>query len=379
MYMNLSSVMWLAKPKALSKSSTANDAVLAEIMANIDEKQYRPVTKPPWVRLRMLWFIPKVLWWLRRSFWNLLQAILFPERARRAYQQKVDAYETEVTENLDYGLPFEEFRRRYTACMARLMFDVTMPALLAGLMSAEFVVRRDSVEAKGLTEKLKVGFTGNVVVEMGIALFHLAKLLDRSDFEDLSQLAERIKNRRISAEFLRAWDAFLARFGWRGPLEMDLASPRYADDPGLALRQISFMAGDDEGFDPEAAHACYVEERRRAYDELMSRSGWFRRILLRRIHKIIEHFAGTRDSPKHYVVLFNYALRKRALIEGRRLVRENRLDASEDVFDLTFHDLHAAALDPSMDLRSIREERTRFRKILRARVTEFPNVIDSRG
>jgi pyruvate,water dikinase len=32
-----------------------------------------------------------------------------------------------------------------------------------------------------------------------------------------------------------------------------------------------------------------------------------------------------------------------------------------------------------MDLRSIREERTRFRKILRARVTEFPNVIDSRG
>jgi pyruvate,water dikinase len=259
------------------------------------------------------------------------------------------------------------------------MFDVTMPALLAGLMSADFVVRKNSAEVKALTEKLKVGFTGNVVVEMGIALFHLAKLLDRSDFEDLSRLAERIKNRRISAEFLRAWDSFLSRFGWRGPLEMDLASPRYADDPGLALRQMSFMAGDDEGFDPEAAHTRCVEERRHAYDELMSRSGWFRRILLRRIHKIIELFAGTRDTPKHYVVLFNYALRKRALIEGRRLVRENRLDAAEDVCNLTVQDLHAAALDPSMDLRSVQEERTRFLKILRARVTEFPNVIDSRG
>ncbi len=39
MYMNLSNVMWLVNPKVLSKSSTANDAVLAEILANIDEKQ----------------------------------------------------------------------------------------------------------------------------------------------------------------------------------------------------------------------------------------------------------------------------------------------------------------------------------------------------
>ncbi len=53
---------------------------------------------------------------------------------------------------------------------------------------------------------------------------------------------------------------------------MDLSSPRYADDPGLALRQMSFMTVDDEGFDPEAALQCHVEERRQAYEELMSRS-----------------------------------------------------------------------------------------------------------
>ena len=39
MYMNLSNVMWLVNPRILSKSSTANDALLAEILANIDEKQ----------------------------------------------------------------------------------------------------------------------------------------------------------------------------------------------------------------------------------------------------------------------------------------------------------------------------------------------------
>jgi hypothetical protein len=34
------------------------------------------------------------------------------------------------------------------------------------------------------------------------------------------------------------WDVVLRRFGCRGPLEMDVESPRYADGPALALRQM---------------------------------------------------------------------------------------------------------------------------------------------
>lgn len=138
---------------------------------------------------------------------------------------------------------------------------------------------------------------------MGIALFRLAKLLDPSDFEETARLAESVKNREMSAEFLSAWDVFLSKFGCRGPLEMDLASPRYADDPGLALRQMSFMSVDDEAFDPEAAHLRQVEEQQEAYQELMRQSGWLRRALLRRAYRIIDLFAGTRDTPKYHIVL----------------------------------------------------------------------------
>jgi rifampicin phosphotransferase len=191
-------------------------------------------------------------------------------------------------------------------------------------------------------------------------------------------LTERIEQRQVSQEFLRAWDDFLSRFGCRGPLEMDLASPRYADDPLLALRQMSFMAVDD-GFDPEAAHKRHLEKRQRAYEELMRRSGPLRRALLRRIYRLNNLFAGTRDTPKYVIVLMNYAIRKRALSEGRRLTQEGRLDAAEHVFDLRFDDLRAAAEDATLDLRKIREERTRFRRKLNAHVRSFPPVIDSRG
>ena len=265
----------------------------------------------------------------------------------------------------------------------RYLFGVTMAALGAGLAAVALVDRvagkKKSAETKALAEKLKLGITGNVVVEMGIALFRLAKRLERSDFEDLTRLAERIEQRQMSAEFLSAWDAFLSRYGCRGPLEMDLASPRFADDPGLALRQMSFMTVDDEGFDPEAAHQRLVEQRWQAYEALMSQSGWLRRALLRRLHRIIDLFAGTRDTPKHHNLLFHHALRKRVLTEGRCLVQQGRLNAPEEIFDLTFDDLEAAALQPSLDLRKVREERTRFLKRLEAQVRQFPGVIDSRG
>ena len=381
MYLNFSNMIWLANPKALAKGSATNDALMGEIVASVDTKRYRAATRPSWARLRMLRFIPGLFWRMRGLFLNTLWAILSPERTHRAYQQTVDANELEFTENISYDLPLDEFQRTYLAAVAQT-FGVSMSVLMAAfvaLVSVDLVVLTKSAEEKALAEKLKRGFTGNVVVEMGITLFRLARLLDRSDFEDLTRLAERVENRQMSAEFLSAWDAFILTYGCRGPMEMDLASPRYGDVPSLALRQMSFMTGDDEGSDPEVAHRRHVEERRRAYEALMSRLGWLRRPLLRHAHRIIDLFAGTRDTPKHHILLFNYAVRKRALIEGRRLARERRLDAAEDVFDLTFRDLESAALDPSLDLREGRKERTRFLKILEAQVTTFPPVIDSRG
>jgi len=221
--------------------------------------------------------------------------------------------------------------------------------------------------------------TGNLVVEQGIMLFRLARLLNRADFVDMTGLADRIEKGELPVEFLKQWEAFLRRFGCRGPHEMDVASPRYADDPTLALQQMSFMAVDEAGFDPELAHQRNVEERRRAYEGLMSRSGWLRRALLRRLHRIVELFGGTRDTPKYHTVLLTYAIRKRALIEGKRLVNEGRLDAAEDVFHLTFRDFEAAARNSALDLRSLRAERTRFAKQLVTHVRQFPQVIDSRG
>ena len=103
-----------------------------------------------------------------------------------------------------------------------------------------------------------------------------------------------------------------------------------------------------------------MSARREAFRTLERRSGWLRRALLRRTHTLIELFAGTRDTPKHVNVLFNYAVRRAALAEGQQLVAAGRLDEPQHVFDLEFVDLAAAAAEPDLDLRNLRDQRTRF-------------------
>ena len=379
LYMNVSNFIWFGMSTgAMAKSAAQTDALLGQILANIDPQQHRAATRPRWLRLRLLLLAPTLIWMLRHALWSALWNLLTPERARRAYQQEIDAFAAEFRNRLDYDLSLSEFAQSYTHRVWREMGNVTMPALLVGLISPGGLIPQKSDEARALVQRLRRGFTGNVVVEQGIALFRLAKLLDRADFDDIARLAERIERREMSPEFLSDWDAFLERFGCRGPHEMDIASLRYADDVTLALQQMSYMAVGESDFDPEAAHHRNVEARRRAYEELLSRSGWLRRALLRRVHRLIESFAGTRDTPKYHAVMLTHAVRKRALIEGRRLVAEGRFDSAEDVFSLTLDDLEAAGRDTTLDLRALCTERTRFEKQL-AHVTTFPQVIDSRG
>ena len=119
------------------------------------------------------------------------------------------------------------------------------------------------------------GFEGNVVVEMGAALHRMARLLPEADRADPVRLAARLAEGDLPGPFLDAWQEFLATYGWRGPHEVDLGSPRYADAPVLALRQLCAM--DLSTFDPDAVHARHRRERGEAQGELMRRVGPLRR------------------------------------------------------------------------------------------------------
>jgi pyruvate,water dikinase len=377
MYMNLSPALWIASPRMLARSSAPTDMLMSRILVTVERKRYRSAKRPRWLGIRPFWLLPRLVWGVRDLLWQLTKTLVAPESAYRSYQRKVASVERSLRDLEREDLTLDELQRRSGSIFVAAV-GTLMAALVVGQLSPRCLVRRKSAEECALADQIERGVPGNVVVEMGIALYRLASLVDRSDFDDLPGLAERIERRQMPEPFLQAWDDFAARFGCRGPQEMDLARPRYGDEPRLMLQQMAQLAVAG-ALDPEALHRKHVLDRQLAYDALLHRFGLLRRALLRCIYRRNDLFAGSRDTPKYLNLLAYHAARRRALADGRQLVADGRLDAAEHVFDLKFEDLARALDDPALDLRKLRESRVSFTRKLHDHVRTFPPVIDSRG
>ncbi len=385
MYMNLSAMLRIQSQKSMAASAALSDSLMAETILGLDASRYRSLSKPPWSSWRMLPYLPRFIWRVRVILWRVVIAFVTPKRAHRRFIRQVQDFERRLLENTDYHLSPNEFRRTVFDRGVlgfkggiRHLFAVAMAPLGAGLLALSLINLIVGRKNRDAAKALRIGFHGNPVVEMGIAMAELAARLNPSDIQDQDALEQRISNRSLAPEFMQAWDDFMARYGRRGPLEMDLATPRYADRPSLLLRQIASMPINDEAFDPKAMQQRQIDARELAFESIMKRSSWPRRLLLKRLHTIIGYFAGARDVPKHMMLLAFHALRKRLLMEGKKLREAGRLDKPEHIFELTFDDLDDAVSNDFLDLRSLGLQRTAFMKRLKA-VRNFPLVIDSRG
>lgn len=380
-YVDFSKALWLVSPKRLMGTMELMDPLMARTVENVDRKRYRPRRRPSQFSPgRLLRALGGVLWKGRRTLWRTLLAFLFIARFKRVFHKEVDEYEQAVADTPDDASVSEI--RALSDRMVTVMMDAGMAAIypwFAAISLLESMRKRADTETSALLDSMNRGYEGELVVEMGIDMFAMTHLLEASDFSDIEALAERIQQRAVPETFLQAWDAFLERYGCRGPLEMELSSPRYGDSPFLLLRQMSFMAKASSDHDPGVAHARAIVERKQALVSLLDRSGWFRRFQLKLAARWIEAYAGERDTPKHHMVMLSNAMRRCALSLGAGLAAAGRLDSAEDVFHLRWAELEALEGDPALDLRSLAAEHRRFFKQVESQVREFPHLIDSRG
>lgn len=379
LYGNLSHLMHFRDLRKVAPEKRFVDTTLAELFATVDVGPYR-VKPPPNLTPRQL--VPAML---RASVRlspfvrGLVRAVLKPKAFLAGYRDDLAAFDAEVA-SIETDLPVVELAQRLYAAVGRVSLTASAPAMLmfiyGGTEALMGMIDPSSSRHRRLVMDMRGG-GDELVLEMGLAMYRLAKLLPASAFDDLGVLAGRIEARRMPADFLAQWDDFLNRFGCRGPLEMDLANPKYGDDPGLLLRQLADLAVGET--DPIATHAERGRAREAAYAELSAELAPRKRRKLARIHRRIGAFENVREMPKHHFATVNMILRRRFLKSARRWVAEGRLDRVEDVFEMTLSDFDRAETDASLDLRAVATERGAFYRDVKARVRHFPHLIDSRG
>ncbi|MEU0357646.1 rifamycin-inactivating phosphotransferase [Streptomyces cyaneofuscatus] len=230
---------------------------------------------------------------------------------------------------------------------------------------------------KNAADTLTLSAPGNITSEMGLDLLDVADVIrphpevvaylksvekgvaDVGFLEELAKLPG-------GAEAREAIDAYLDRYGMRCAGEIDITRPRWRERPTTL---VPLILDNVTNFGPGAAAHRFAQGRAKARQkeqDVLSRlralpDGDRRAEAAKRMIDQVRAFAGYREYPKYGIVSRSSLYKQALLAEAGRLVRADVLSEKEDIFYLTFDELHDVVRSQQADDRLIRQRKEEFR------------------
>ncbi|MFE9064696.1 rifamycin-inactivating phosphotransferase [Streptomyces violaceusniger] len=266
---------------------------------------------------------------------------------------------------------FEEHKRVLTD-------PLSMQAIMAGMEATWWLndTLREWLGEKNAADTLTLSAPDNVTSEMGLALLDVADVIRPhpevvaflrgvEDIEDDAFLDELAKLAG-GTETRDAIESYLDRYGMRCVGEIDITRPRWRERPTTL---VPVILDNVRNFEPGAAERRFEQGRQKARQkeqDVLSRlralpDGDRKADETKRMIDRVRTFIGYREYPK-YGIISRYFVYKRALLaEAERLVRAGVLPEQEDIFYLTFHELHDVVRSHQVDGQLIQQRKDAFR------------------
>ncbi|HET7274102.1 MAG TPA: rifamycin-inactivating phosphotransferase [Longimicrobiaceae bacterium] len=275
--------------------------------------------------------------------------------------------------------------------LRRILFDPESHRVFMTAMEATWWLNEKLAEwlgEKNAADVLTRSVPHNVTSEMGLALLvvsdairphpEVVALLKQVDDEDFLDELPRLPGGRETREAIETW---LDSYGMRGVGEIDITRPRWTERPSML---VPILLGHIENFEPGAAERRFEQGRQEALNmemDLLARlralpDGARKAAETKLMIDRVRTFIGYREYPK-YGMISRYFVYKRALIaEAERLVRAHVIREKEDIFYLTFQELHEVVRTHQVDDRLIRQRKDAF---ISYKALTPPRVITSEG
>lgn len=185
----------------------------------------------------------------------------------------------------------------------------------------------------------------------------------------LAGLDERLRSNVRAEAFVAAFDAFLDRFGSRGPNEWETACETWATDPALPLALVDRMRRASDDHDPALRRRVLVADREDTIADARRRVGRTRRWWFERALRSSTVLSQARERSKTIVVDLIQVSRLLARELDRRLVERSN-GSPKDLWFVLEHELDAYVADPGA-FRDLIAERRHARDELARRVPPF--------
>jgi phosphoenolpyruvate synthase/pyruvate phosphate dikinase len=275
--------------------------------------------------------------------------------------------------------------------LKRILFDPRSHQVFMSAIEATWWLN-EQLEAwlgeKNAADTLTQSVPHNVTSEMGLALLGVADVirphpdvvafLQHVEDEDFLDELPTLKGGREARDAIRA---FLGKYGMRCVGEIDITRPRWSERPATLVPMI---LGNIKNFEPGAGERRFEQGRQEAWKkelELLERlralpDGEHKAEETKRMIDRVRTFIGYREYPKYHWISRYFAYKQALLNDAERLVRARILDEKEDIFYLTFGELHEVVRTNRVDDQLISRRKDEFRSY---QALTPPRVLTSDG
>jgi pyruvate,water dikinase len=275
--------------------------------------------------------------------------------------------------------------------LRRILFDPRSHQVIMAAMEATWWLNEQMqawLGEKNAADTLTQSVPDNVTSEMGLALLDVADVI--RPHPDVVTFLEQVEGEDFLEELPRlagGWEArdairvFLDTYGMRGAGEIDITRPRWSERPTTL---VPLILGNITNFAPGAGQRRVAQGRQEAEQkeqELLERlralpDGERKAEETKSMIDRVRTFIGYREYPKYGIVSRYFVYKQALLEEAERLVRVGVLRSQEDIFFLTFQELHDVARTHRVDEQLIRQRQDAFRSY---QALTPPRVLTSEG
>ncbi|MGG1658375.1 phosphoenolpyruvate synthase [Brevibacillus sp. NRS-1366] len=241
---------------------------------------------------------------------------------------------------------------------------------------------------KSVADTLSQSVPNNITSEMGLALLDVADVI--RPYPEVIDYLQHVKDDNFLDELVKfdggqeTGDAiydYLSKYGMRCTGEIDITKIRWSEKPTTLVPMI---LSNIKNFEPNASNRKFEQGRQEALkkeQELLDRlkqlpDGEQKAKETKRMIDLIRDFSGFREYPKYGMVNRYFVYKQALLKEAEQLVQVGVIHEKEDIYYLTFEELHDVVRTNKLDYQIISKRKDEYQ--LYEKLTP-PRVITSDG
>ncbi|MGR6342009.1 phosphoenolpyruvate synthase [Priestia megaterium] len=226
---------------------------------------------------------------------------------------------------------------------------------------------------KNAADTLSQSVPNNITSEMGLALLDVADVI--RPYPEVIDYLKHVKDDNFLDELVKfeggqeTQDAlydYLNKYGMRCPGEIDITKTRWSEKPAAL---VPVIIGNIKNFEPNASKQKFEKgllEALKKEQELLNRlkqlpGGEQKAKETKEKIDLVRNFIGYREYPK-YGMINRYFVYKQALLkEADQLVQANIIHVKEDIYYLTFEELHEVVRTNKLDYQIISKRKDEYK------------------